>query len=57
MSYKDVWILGEQEEGQIKLVSYELLKRGRTLADKRGVDLIAVILGKKISKNGTKSRR
>ncbi|MCG2757326.1 MAG: electron transfer flavoprotein subunit alpha/FixB family protein [Desulfobacteraceae bacterium] len=52
MSYKDVWILGEQEEGQIKLVSYELLKRGRALAEKLGVDLIAVILGKKIGKNG-----
>ena len=52
MSYKDVWILGEQEEGQIKLVSYELLKRGRTLADKLGVELAAIVLGKKISKNG-----
>jgi len=45
MSYSDVWILGEQEEGEIKKVSYELLKRGRDLADKRGEDLVALMLG------------
>ena len=45
MEYRNVWILGEQEEGKIKLVSYELLKRGRALADKRGCELVAVMLG------------
>jgi len=52
MFYKDVWILGEQEDGKIKVVSYELLKRGRFLADKRSVKLVAVILGKSIDKEG-----
>jgi len=51
MFYKDVWILGEQEDGKIKVVSYELLKRGRFLADKRNVKLVAVILGKSIDKD------
>lgn len=49
MAYKGVWILGEQEEGRIRLVSYELLKRGRELADKRQVELWAVVLGKQIN--------
>ncbi len=43
--YRNVWILGEQEDGNIRLVSYELLKRGRALADKRGCKLVAVMLG------------
>jgi len=46
MAYNDVWILGEQAEGKIKLVSHELLKRGRELADKLDTDLVAVMLGK-----------
>lgn len=52
MSYKDVWVLSEQEDGKIKLVSYELLTRGRFLADKRNVKLVAIILGKSIDKEG-----
>ena len=52
MSYKGVWILGEQEAGKIKSVSYELLKRGRELADKLGVELTAVMLGKKMAREG-----
>jgi len=52
MSYKGVWILGEQEAGNVKSVSHELLKRGRALADKLGVELTAVMLGKKIDKEG-----
>jgi len=47
MEYKGVWILGEQEEGRIKLVTLELLKRGRALADKRQVLLTAILLGEK----------
>ncbi len=48
MDFNDVWILGEQEDGEVKLVSYELLCRGRSLADKLGVDLVAIILGNSI---------
>ncbi|MCF7740710.1 MAG: electron transfer flavoprotein subunit alpha, partial [Candidatus Marinimicrobia bacterium] len=45
MAYKDVWILGEQENGKIRDVSYELLKRGKDLAEKRDVKLVALMLG------------
>lgn len=48
MAYKDVWILGEQENGKIRDVSYELLKRGKDLAEKRDVKLVALMLGHNI---------
>ncbi len=46
MEYRDVWILAEHEQGELKLVSFELLKRGRALADKRDCQLVAVLLGR-----------
>ncbi len=49
MEYKGVWILGEQNKGIIQTVSYELLKRGKFLSEKLGVDLVAVVLGYQIS--------
>jgi len=52
--YQDVWILGEQGEGIIRLVSFELLKRGRMLADKRGSKLVAILLGEKFEKDELK---
>ncbi len=54
MAYEGVWVLGEQEEGRIRLVSYELLKRGRELADKRQVELWAVVFGKRIDRQDIK---
>lgn len=44
--YKGVWILGEQRNGIVQTISYELLSRGRKLADKRKVGLSAIILGR-----------
>lgn len=43
--YKGVWVLGEVRDGDIHMVSYELLAWGRDLADKLGVELASVILG------------
>ncbi len=43
--YKDVWVFCEQKRSQIQSVSYELLGKGRELADKLNVDLCAVLLG------------
>ena len=40
-----VWILAEQTGGRVARISHELLTRGRELADKRGVDLTAMIFG------------
>jgi len=49
MSYRGVWIIAEESRGKIKEVSYELLTRGRKLADKLGVELASVLLGSNIS--------
>lgn len=47
-SYKDVWVIAEQKKGVIQSVTYELLGKGKELADKLGVELSAVLLGDKI---------
>ena len=43
--YKGVWVFGEQIDGQIQGVVYELIGKGRELADKLGIDLTVVVLG------------
>jgi len=43
--YSGVWILAEQSEGRIRRISYELLTRGRALADKRETLLTALVIG------------
>jgi len=47
--YKDVWVFCEQKKGEIQSISYELLGKGRELADKLGVDLCGILLGDKIN--------
>jgi len=47
--HKGVWILAEQAGGVVQRVSYELLTRGRALADKLQRPLTAVIFAAKIS--------
>ena len=46
----DVWTFAEGHEGRLRAVSYELLTRGRSLADKLGTDLAAVVLGKDVDR-------
>ncbi len=43
--YKHVWVAMEVEHGVVNPVSYELLGEGRKLADKRGSELVGVIMG------------
>jgi electron transfer flavoprotein alpha subunit len=43
--YRGVWVFAEWREGIVHKVSHELLSAGRLLADKRGVELCAVLLG------------
>jgi electron transfer flavoprotein alpha subunit len=43
--YSGVWVFAEQRDGKAAAVSYELLGAGRRLADERGTDLSAVLLG------------
>lgn len=46
--YKGVWVFAEQREGELQKVSLELLGEGRKIADKLGVKLTALLLGKDI---------
>lgn len=43
--YKGVWIIAEQKKGIIQSITYELLGKGRELAEKLNVELGAVLLG------------
>lgn len=54
MSYRGVWTIAEESRGKIKEVAYELLTRGRKLADKLGVELASVLLGSNISETELK---
>jgi len=46
--YRGVWIFGEQKKGVIQSVVYELLSKGRELADKLKTEVTCVVLGKDI---------
>ncbi len=48
-SYRGVWVFAEQQDGQLKGVSYELLSKGRELADTLGTDLCAVCFGHNVN--------
>ncbi|MBM3211655.1 electron transfer flavoprotein subunit alpha, partial [Candidatus Poribacteria bacterium] len=52
MLNKSIWTLAEQNSGYLKSISYELLSRGRTLADKLKTELCSVVLGAHIDKAG-----
>lgn len=43
--YKGVWVFCEQKEGKVQSVAYELLGKGRELADKLKTELSAVLIG------------
>lgn len=45
MEYRGVWALGEMEGQRIKDVSFELLTRGRELANKRKTQLSSILIG------------
>ena len=45
--YKGVWVFAEQRDGELQKVSLEILGEGRSIADKMGVELTAVLLGNK----------
>lgn len=43
--YKNVWVLIETEHGEAKNVGFELLNAARPLAEGKGCDLVAVVIG------------
>lgn len=46
----DVWTISEVFEGKFKLISYELLARGRSLANDLNVKLGSIVIGSDITK-------
>lgn len=53
-SYGNIWVLAEQDEGELAEVAYELAGKGRELADARGCSLFAVLAGKNAEANAGK---
>jgi electron transfer flavoprotein alpha subunit len=49
MEHKGVWTIAEENQGSLKSVSYELLSRGRKLADALNVELVSVLIGGPVS--------
>jgi len=49
-SYQGVWVFAEQKKGKIQSVTYELLGAGRRLAEQRGVELSAILIGNDLEK-------
>ena len=45
---KNLWVYIETDEGKAKNVGFELLNPGRTMADKLGEELVAVVLGENV---------
>jgi len=49
IEWKNIWTLAEQKNGKLHSVSFELLGRGRALADERDCLLCTVVMGDQIS--------
>lgn len=47
--HSGVWVFAEQRDGRLKSISYELLTRGRELADTLETELSAICLGHNVS--------
>jgi len=47
--YRGLWVFIEQRDNEAARVSLELLGKGRTLADKLGADITAIIIGEGVS--------
>ena len=48
-THRGIWVFAEQRDGQLKSVGYELLSRGRELADTLKTELCAVCFGHNIN--------
>ena len=44
-AFKDVWVFCEQREGKLMPTDFELISKGRDLANELGVDLCGLLLG------------
>jgi len=48
MKHQNVWTIAEAHEGKLRTVSYELLARGRQLADDLGQELVSVLISGRV---------
>lgn len=48
MGHQGVWTIAEAHEGRLRAVSFELLSRGRKLADDLRAELVSVLIGGRI---------
>jgi electron transfer flavoprotein alpha subunit len=48
-AFSGVWIVAEQSAGRVQRISHELLTWGRSLADRRGTSLTALLLGSHVA--------
>ncbi len=46
-----IFAIAEHRQGQVRDVTYEILTKGRELAEKTGAELIAVIMGKEVKEH------
>jgi len=51
-SYKGIWVFAEQRDGKLKSVTYELLSKGRELANTLKTELCAICLGHGVEEAG-----
>ncbi|MBP1919428.1 electron transfer flavoprotein subunit alpha/FixB family protein [Youngiibacter multivorans] len=47
--FKNVWVYAEQREGELQKIALELIGEGKRLAEKLGVEVCAVLVGKNVS--------
>lgn len=47
-NFRNVWVIGEVEDGTVLPVTLELLGTARELADKRGSEVWVILLGSRI---------
>lgn len=47
--FKNVWVYAEQREGELQNISLELVGEGKRLAEKLGVEVCALLIGKDIT--------
>jgi electron transfer flavoprotein alpha subunit len=50
----DVWVVAEQNDGELHDVGLELLSKGRQLADRLGVRLTALVLGAQVEEHAAR---
>ena len=51
MAHQGVWTIAEAHEGKLRTVSFELLARGRKLADDLGHELVSVLISSMVEEN------